>query len=693
MANTTQFQRSMQRVQSTMKNVGDSMQRIGKQMTASITLPLLAIGGAALKSAMDLEATESKYNVVFAGMTEAVDEFIRKFQELTPATTAAARNMASGIQDLLVPLGFMREEATAMTGEFLHVIGALSNFNSGTHTSEQVANAFQSAITGMYMPLKRLGIQLDETTVKNKAVEMGLTDSTKNVTKQMKAVVLLKEVYAQSGDALAGYTKEALDTKTKLLLLTARLKDIGAELATRFLPYIVKAMEKIREWAEAFANLSPKMRNIILIVAGIAAAIGPLILIAGMLISSIGAIAGVLGAITAPSLGVVASIGAVVAVLMTAWNKSILFRNTVKKVWGQIYKTISKIAKSIMGIVKTLWEFLKDFWDEFGALITVTLGTILATVGDVFSGIGTIISGALDIINGTLGIFLSLLTGNWEKAWEGIISITKGALKVINGLLKALGIDLKFMQNAIDSLGGGNKKKTVKFEAKAFTTNFMGKDNKVNESLAGTIFGGAAPLAPKKKASALDDLMKRLSESLTDGGADFDDFADTGVSAFDKLNDATQRYVDTLKSQIDTFKTAFGIFDKPQIERISGERLLVRMEAQTKVFEKWQNALEVLRQKLGANSKLFQTLAQQGPSAMGQIVGMAGLSVSQLQQAEGFMSARGNIATNVATGLTSQQMRAEQSAPTVNLNGGVYVGDMAELANLISRELKLSGVN
>lgn len=669
LANTRQFERNMAKVQKTMANVGSKMQDIGKKMTASITLPILAVGAAALKSAMDLEATEAKYKAVFGNMTKEADGFIKKFKELTPITTAAARSMVSGIQDLLVPMGFLREDATKLTGEFTHLIGALTNFNSATHSAEDVANAFQSALTGEYTPLKRLGIQLDVTTMKAKALEMGLIKEGQELTRQQKVLVLLSQAYKQSGDALSAYNKENLDTLTKLKLLTTKLQDTSAELAVKFLPTVIKIIDKLNALADRFSNLSPTMQKTIVVVGAIAAAIGPLLMIIGGLISSVSTIATVLAAVSAPALGVVAAIAGVIAVLVAAWKTNEKFRGTIKKVWGKIYKTISKVAKSVMGVVGTLWEVIKAFWEQFGGLISTVLGAALNVVADVFSGIGSIIGGAFNVIQGALQIFLGLFTGNWRKAWEGIISITQGALKIVNGLLKGLGFEIEGIQTAIDKLGQTQKKQT---------TAQMGR-GPFSKGGRANINSGPFKRDIKQQTNSVDDLI-----------GSFDDLGSVGVSTYDKLADATEKYVDMLKSQIDTFKTAFGIFDKPMIERISGERLLVRMEAQTKVFEKWQKALDVLRQKLGAGSKLFQQLAQQGPQSAGQIIGLAGLSTEQLRKAEQLQATRGQIATGVATGLVSQQIRNEQMQPTVNLNGGVYVGDMAELANLIAKEMKLA---
>lgn len=202
----------------------------------------------AYESAAQLEATEAKYNTVFAGMTSAADQFMARFQALTPATTAEVRSMASSLQDLLIPMGLQRAEATAMTGDYMHIIGALTNFNSATVRAEDVAASFQSALTGEYDSLKGLGIQINETIVKQQAVAMGLAANINAVNNAAKAQAVLELAYRQSGDALAAYNAEALDTTTRMQLLQKGFQDTFSLAGQTLLPQINVALARVQTY-------------------------------------------------------------------------------------------------------------------------------------------------------------------------------------------------------------------------------------------------------------------------------------------------------------------------------------------------------------------------------------------------------------------------------------------------------------
>lgn len=278
------FKTGLKDIESTLSSAGRSL------------LPLSAgaalIAGSAINASIELEAMAAKYTTVFKGYTDVADAFIKDFQKLTPATTAQAQAFASGIQDLLVPMGFARDTATEMTGEFMHVIGALTNFNSGTQTAQSVTEKFQGALTGEFDGLKALGIQLDANTVKRRALELGLIRQGEEVSKQAIAQVVLQEAYKQSGDALTAYNEKNLDTKTKLELLKSEFLDAGAKMAESFLPVLTQIVDAARDAIDAFTGLPQPVQEGVLGILSIIAVLAPLLLLIGSLAGAITNISG-----------------------------------------------------------------------------------------------------------------------------------------------------------------------------------------------------------------------------------------------------------------------------------------------------------------------------------------------------------------------------------------------------------------
>lgn len=293
-------------------NKGNSILKTMGSLVGAISVGYALKQAATLmyNSTTQLEATEAKFNTVFDGFTMLADTIADDFQTLTPATLSATRSMMSGIQDLLVPMGFAREEATAMTGDTMSLVGALTNFNSATHSAEDVSSAFSSALTGEYQSLKALGIQVSATTVQEKALQMALVSSTDEITSQIQATALLALAYEQSADALEAYNQASLDTTTKAGLLKSSFTDTFASVGQSLLPKINKMLELV----------SANMPTITSLVYAFGKAFGAVISVASASLGVVMAIAGyvvdhwsIIGPIV---LGVAAAIGVYNAMLL-----------------------------------------------------------------------------------------------------------------------------------------------------------------------------------------------------------------------------------------------------------------------------------------------------------------------------------------------------------------------------------------
>lgn len=75
------------------------------------------------------------------------------------------------------------------------------------------------------------------------------------------------------------------NVKGQLTLLKSNLEGVALQLGEILLPVINDAIVKINEWVTAFGNLNPKTKETILHIAGVAAAVGPLLLVGGKLVS------------------------------------------------------------------------------------------------------------------------------------------------------------------------------------------------------------------------------------------------------------------------------------------------------------------------------------------------------------------------------------------------------------------------
>ena len=109
----------------------------------------------------------------------------------------------------------------------------------------------------------------------------------------------LTKSFEKSDGAAKAMAETMLDNiKGSMEAMKGSLETAAITLSTVLAPSIIAITEKITELANKFAALSPETQKTILVIAGIAAAIGPVLVIVGTLITAVGAIAGVFATVS-----------------------------------------------------------------------------------------------------------------------------------------------------------------------------------------------------------------------------------------------------------------------------------------------------------------------------------------------------------------------------------------------------------
>jgi phage-related minor tail protein len=91
-------------------------------------------------------------------------------------------------------------------------------------------------------------------------------------------------------------------------------------------------------------------------------------------------------------------------------------------------------------------DFIKAAWDAGGKdLVGIVIGFL--------TGVMNVVTGILQIIKGIFEVFTALLTGDWDKFWQGIKDIAEGQGNIIKGTLQMLVAALTPQFNLIRDVG------------------------------------------------------------------------------------------------------------------------------------------------------------------------------------------------------------------------------------------------
>lgn len=259
-----------------------------------------------------------------------------------------------------------------------------------------------------------------------------------------------------TNDATAAETMAAAqkgDLSWALENMQGSLESAGIAFGTALAPAVEVVAGVVGDAAEAFSNLSPGVQTAIAVVAGLAAALGPLLIVAGAVAGAIPAIqagmtamAGAMAAPAAPIVALLAGLAAVTATVMYLWDTNEGFRAAVLDAWAGIQSAFQSACATIVPLVQQAFQGIASFVDRL-----------------MKNGMATSIQGALQTIMGLFQAAMALITGvttgDFSQMGAAVRSIMSGLGNFIGGALSAIagmfGIDLGGVLSTVQSVFGG----------------------------------------------------------------------------------------------------------------------------------------------------------------------------------------------------------------------------------------------
>lgn len=421
-----------------LQDAGQKMTDIGKTLSMSVTAPIAAVGAASFKMAADLQDAMGATDQIFAQASDSVKQWADSLESYYGIAEGEALEYTNMMGTLLMNIGGLTEEEAARQAQILvKLAGDLTAMFGGT--TEDAIRALTGALKGNTAMLDNYGIACNDALIKTKALEMGIWDGKGQMdlaTKQAAALALIME---QTGAAQGQAAREAEGASGSMRAFATEIKNLAADIGEVLLPVITPLLASLGEIVKKISELSPETQKIIIAIAGVAAAIGPLLVAVGMMSQGIGSIIGLFGsasiatgglgsalsALAGPIAAAIAAIVLLVIAIKDLWQNNEDFRNAIKAIWEDIKNSIATIV-----------NFLKALWDEHGKhFVNVGKAT--------WEAILTIISTVTQIIGEIIALFLNIITGNWEGAWDNIQNIVKigaeGVKKLIINLGTAIG--------------------------------------------------------------------------------------------------------------------------------------------------------------------------------------------------------------------------------------------------------------
>lgn len=510
LADLSQFSTKMQNANRSIAKVGKQMQQVGAGLTLGVTAPLLALGTAGVKAwdkqqkAIAQVETGLKSTGNAAGFTSG--ELQKLASELQDNSLFGDEDILTGVTSQLLTFTNIANEQFERTQ--LAALDLSTRLGVDLKSSAiQLGKALNDPVANL-SALSRSGIQFstDQKEVINQLVK------TNQLAKAQ--TIILDELEKQYGGSAAAAAAAGLGGLKQLSNILGDLsEDFGGIIAEALLPFV----EKLKTIAVGFREMSPEAKKAIVIIAGIAAVIPPLLALAGTILPLITTGFGLLLSPVGLVVGALTAIGV------------IIYKN-----WQPIKKVLVDIANYFIDLYNesTVFRFgveaivlaFKNVW-SVGKFVFAALGTIIKSLAksikDSFVNIGAIIKAAL--------------TFDLDAMKEALSKVKDDAANNFSSLIEGLNEDFKGLSNNIgDNIQSAieNVAQRTKIELIPENINTDALENKVADSITKGASG-------RKKATAVEGATAGAVEvPLTNPLAGL---ADTTIQEVQAVNDEVDK--------------------------------------------------------------------------------------------------------------------------------------------------------
>lgn len=412
-----------------MRGVGDSAgDAAGKTQTAGgrIKGAFKAIAGAAaaylaadkikqfvsdsITAASDLNETMSKTNQVFGKSAGAIVNWSKDSSNAVGLSQTAALDAADTFAIFGKSAGLTGKD---LTGFSKNLVGTAADFASFANTTpDEAIQAIGAALRGETEPIRKYGLMLDDASIKQEAVRIGLIKTTKDaIDPAKKALVVngLIQAFAKGQKISGDFARTSGGLANQQRILAAKVENAKAAVGQVLLPVVLNAIKIFSSFGKAIANVVKWVDENKGTVILLATAIGIVTL----------AIYAQMTATTASTLAT-----SIAASATKAWAFAQRILNAAMKA-NTLALVIAGIILLIAGIVYAYKHF-----KTFRAIVDTTM----RVVGNTFRWLW----GVAKVVFRALSAAVRAVAGVFKSVWDRISGIVKTATKIVSTAVRVM---------------------------------------------------------------------------------------------------------------------------------------------------------------------------------------------------------------------------------------------------------------
>jgi hypothetical protein len=210
-----------------------------------IAAPLGAFAGAAgvvnlfkgaITGASDLEESGSKVGVVFGDAASSVRQFAADASSGLGQSEAQALAATGTFGNLLRAVGLTEEVSADLSTSMVELASDLASFNNTS--VDEALEALRSGLVGETEPLKRFGVNMNEATLKAKALELGLSNGKDVLDSNAKAQSAYALIMEQTALAQGDFERTSDGLANQQKILAAQWSEMSTTVGQHLLPAV-----------------------------------------------------------------------------------------------------------------------------------------------------------------------------------------------------------------------------------------------------------------------------------------------------------------------------------------------------------------------------------------------------------------------------------------------------------------------
>lgn len=411
--------------------IGTALGQVATNAAYAAGRAVVGFVGDSVKAARDINETISKVGVIFGDQADAIQKFASTAATNMGLSNQAAMDAASTYAVFGKSAGLAGADLTKFSTDLTGLSADLASFYNTS--PEEAITAIGAALRGESEPIRKYGVLLDDASLRQQALKMGIVSTTKNaLTPQQRVLAAQALILKQTGDAQGDFARTSGGLANQQRILAAQVQNLKTtfgqallpvvlQVTTAFTTKIIPALGQVASWIKdnvgpALTNLSSAFKGSGEVVTSIAGYYQTLIEVGMKLGKGLFEIAQIAVKYLAP-----------------------VIKRVADFFTQQLIPAVVELVKKASPVIDTIIQLGKDLTKIAGVILNIVAPVVLKIASILISVLKPAFSVIITIIGAVLKVIGGLIHGiaNLNKAWD---AVKNAGITAFNLLMSGIGI-------------------------------------------------------------------------------------------------------------------------------------------------------------------------------------------------------------------------------------------------------------